>query len=61
MSSRIETVDMPEDDFTLPGAFGDNEIVVEFYTVDVVCVDRCCGKVGVRISFGEIGCRWDCC
>ena len=52
-------MDMPEDNFALAGGLREDKVVVEFYTVDIVGVDGCCGEVWVGVTFREIICCWD--
>jgi hypothetical protein len=57
---RVESVDLPEDDFTFAGGFGDDKVVVEINAVDIVRVDCCCGEMREGISCWEICCWRDC-
>jgi hypothetical protein len=43
-------VDLPEDDFTFAGGFGDDKVVVEINAVDIVRVDCCGGEMRKGIS-----------
>lgn len=47
---RVESVDLPEDDFTFAGGFGDDKVVVEINAVDIVRVDCCGGEMRKGIS-----------
>src|SRR5271170_3204451 len=58
-SLRVKAVDMPENNFPFTRGFGEDKVVVEFYTVDVVGVDGCGREVWVGVTFRKIGCCGD--